>query len=243
MTWLNMSDAAQRGIRVTLLSSLAKETVVAIPTRYGDVTMTRDDAVCCGHIRYGDHWVEIASTGQIYASLEGVYKVKEGDLLVISSTSGPRGSPPRHYALLVDQGGMTDLTTPDFGTSDGTFKATQRDDEVLFDLGFQGEEENCGLQKWDRHSRFSVSAALMVNSALNLAAPNRCLMRLRCHAAALRRGPGLPVRARQSRGRKRCRLHGGLSPGAPRDSRNGNYTNGEWTAEAIDAWPPRGVAA
>ena len=35
-------------------------------------------------------------------------------------------------------------------------------------------------------------------------------------------------------GRKRCRLHGGLSPGAPRGSRNGNYKNGEWTAEAIE---------
>src|SRR2546421_2121637 len=51
MTWLNMSDAARRGIRVTLLSSLAKETSVAIPTRYGDITMTRDDPECCvGHI-------------------------------------------------------------------------------------------------------------------------------------------------------------------------------------------------
>ena len=36
MMWLNISDVAERGIRVTLLSSLAKETVVAIPTRYGD---------------------------------------------------------------------------------------------------------------------------------------------------------------------------------------------------------------
>jgi hypothetical protein len=35
-------------------------------------------------------------------------------------------------------------------------------------------------------------------------------------------------------GRKRCRLHGGLSPGAPRGSQNGNYTDGEWTAEAIE---------
>ena len=35
-------------------------------------------------------------------------------------------------------------------------------------------------------------------------------------------------------GRKRCRLHGGLSPGAPRGSRNGHYTNGDWTAEAIE---------
>ena len=46
MTWLNMSDAARRGIRVTLLSSLAKETMAAIPTRYGDVTVTRDNPEC-----------------------------------------------------------------------------------------------------------------------------------------------------------------------------------------------------
>jgi hypothetical protein len=125
MTWLNMSDAAQRGIRVTLLSSLAKETVAAIPTRYGDVAVTRE----------------------IYASLEGVYKVKEGDLVVISSPSGARGSPPRHYVLLVGQDGMTDLTGPDFGTSDGTFKATQRDDEVDFDLGFQKRKKKSAIYK------------------------------------------------------------------------------------------------
>src|SRR4051794_2744185 len=34
--------------------------------------------------------------------------------------------------------------------------------------------------------------------------------------------------------RKRCRLHGGLSPGAPRGSRNGNYRRWDWTAEAIE---------
>ena len=30
------------------------------------------------------------------------------------------------------------------------------------------------------------------------------------------------------RGRRWCRLHGGLSPGAPRQ--NGNFRNGDWTA-------------
>ena len=147
-TWLNMSDAAQRGIRVTLLSSLATETLAAIPTRYGDVTVTRDDAVCCvGHIRFRDQLVELASTGQIYASLEGVYKVKEGDLVVISSPSGARGSASRYYVLLVGQDGMTDLTGPAFGSSDGTFKATQRDDEVHFDLGFQKRQKKRAIYK------------------------------------------------------------------------------------------------
>jgi hypothetical protein len=78
--WLNMSDPAQRGIRVTLLSSLAKETAVVIPTRYGDIIMTRDSPECCnGHTRYLDQRIEIESAGPIYASLEGIYKVSEGD--------------------------------------------------------------------------------------------------------------------------------------------------------------------
>src|SRR6516165_4046519 len=147
MTWLNMSDAAQRGIRVTLLSSLAKETMAAIPTRYGDVTVTRDDPECCvGHIRFKDQLVELASTGQIYASLEGLYKVKEGDLVVMSFTSGTSRFPPRYYVLLVGQA-MTNLTGSDFGSSDGTFKATQRDDEVHFDLGFQKRQKKKAIYK------------------------------------------------------------------------------------------------
>jgi hypothetical protein len=36
------------------------------------------------------------------------------------------------------------------------------------------------------------------------------------------------------RGRKRCRLHGALSPGAPHGQKNGNFRNGNWTAEAIE---------
>jgi hypothetical protein len=34
------------------------------------------------------------------------------------------------------------------------------------------------------------------------------------------------------RGRKRCRIHGGLSPGAPRGKQNGNFKDGSWTCEA-----------
>lgn len=34
-------------------------------------------------------------------------------------------------------------------------------------------------------------------------------------------------------GRKRCRLHGGLSPGAPSGAKNGNYCDGFWTQEAV----------
>jgi hypothetical protein len=36
------------------------------------------------------------------------------------------------------------------------------------------------------------------------------------------------------RDRKRCRLHGGRSPGAPKGSGNGNYTSGDFTAQAAE---------
>jgi hypothetical protein len=149
ITWLNMSDVAQRGIRVTLLSKSAKETLVAIPTRYRNITVTRDDSECCvGHIKYGNQQVEIVSAGRIYASLEGVYKVNEGDLVVISSPSGTRGLPPRYHVLLVDHDRMTDLVTgTDFGTSDGTFKAIQRGDEVHFDQGFQKRQKKSAIYR------------------------------------------------------------------------------------------------
>jgi hypothetical protein len=45
---------------------------------------------------------------------------------------------------------------------------------------------------------------------------------------------GTPCQCPALRGRKRCRLHGGLSPGAPRGIGNGNYKDGAWTAEAIE---------
>ncbi|MFL6951261.1 MAG: HGGxSTG domain-containing protein [Xanthobacteraceae bacterium] len=36
------------------------------------------------------------------------------------------------------------------------------------------------------------------------------------------------------RGRRRCRLHGGLSPGAPRGAQNGNYKDASWTGKAFE---------
>ena len=31
----------------------------------------------------------------------------------------------------------------------------------------------------------------------------------------------------------KCRIHGGLSPGAPRGAANGRYVDGHWRAEAV----------
>ena len=32
----------------------------------------------------------------------------------------------------------------------------------------------------------------------------------------------------------KCRLHGGLSPGAPHGAANGRYVDGYWTSEAVE---------
>jgi hypothetical protein len=32
----------------------------------------------------------------------------------------------------------------------------------------------------------------------------------------------------------KCRIHGGLSPGAPRGTANGRYVDGYWTEEAVE---------
>jgi hypothetical protein len=57
------------------------------------------------------------------------------------------------------------------------------------------------------------------------------LRRAACCGAKTRAGDACQRPA--IRGKKRCRLHGGLSPGAPRGVKNGNFTSGDWTNEAI----------
>ena len=66
---------------------------------------------------------------------------------------------------------------------------------------------------------------------MNAASLSHLSQMSRCGA---RTRAGTPCQSAPIRGRSRCRLHGGLSPGAPKGSQNGNYTNGEWTAEAIE---------
>jgi hypothetical protein len=45
---------------------------------------------------------------------------------------------------------------------------------------------------------------------------------------------GTSCRCPAIRGRSRCRIHGGLSPGAPRGRGNGNFKDGYWTYEAVE---------
>ncbi|PZU11972.1 MAG: hypothetical protein DI605_01205 [Sphingomonas sp.] len=59
----------------------------------------------------------------------------------------------------------------------------------------------------------------------NLRAAPRCLAKGRS---------GKPCQSPATKGKARCRLHGGaVGSGAPHGSRNGAFTNGAWTEEAI----------
>jgi glucans biosynthesis protein len=52
----------------------------------------------------------------------------------------------------------------------------------------------------------------------------------RCGART--RTTGAPCKAPAMKGKARCRLHGGASPGAPKGEQNGNYRHGRRTQEA-----------
>jgi hypothetical protein len=54
----------------------------------------------------------------------------------------------------------------------------------------------------------------------------------RCGAHA--RTTGKPCMAPCLRGRRRCRLHGGWSPGAPRGAQHPNYRTGKYTRDAAE---------
>jgi glucans biosynthesis protein len=65
----------------------------------------------------------------------------------------------------------------------------------------------------------------LTRQLLNIRAARRCGAKTRAGGAC--QCPAI-------RGRSRCRIHGGLSPGAPRGDNNGNFKNGFWTAEAVE---------
>jgi hypothetical protein len=74
----------------------------------------------------------------------------------------------------------------------------------------------------------------MANNPMNQSRLTKQLMNIRAAprcGAATRSGDACQCPA--IRDRKRCRLHGGGSTGAPKGRGNGNYKDGAFTAEAI----------
>jgi hypothetical protein len=149
MTWLNSSDAARKGITISLLDPYIEQKEFDIVTRFGKVIVTKtlltNSECCTGHITYRDQAITMSATDEVYATLEGLYQVKEGDLIIISSPSGVRGMPPNYYIVLVDQRHLLNLSSPDFSTSDWTFKVSRKGDRVFFDLGYEERHRKTAL--------------------------------------------------------------------------------------------------
>jgi hypothetical protein len=78
-----------------------------------------------------------------------------------------------------------------------------------------------------RGAKFSEANPMNRDLSLRLAQMNdapRCGARTRSGTPC--RCPAMP--------NGKCRIHGGLSPGAPRGAANGSYRDGYWTLEAVE---------
>ena len=71
----------------------------------------------------------------------------------------------------------------------------------------------------------SLAGALVAFRLSNMNHAPRCMARTR---------RGTPCQCPATRGRARCRLHGGaVGSGGPKGERNGAFKSGVWTAEAV----------
>jgi hypothetical protein len=148
MTWTTAEEAKRHGIEAEAVSAppgvqttgimlSREETVLSVPTRYGEVSIVKSAEDCCkGAINFRSQKIDVGFAAKL-AGPEGVYQVKEGDLLVLRLTTDVRGMPDSLYVLLVDEQKIADLgNNMDLWNPLGTFKIIQQGNEVLFDLGF-----------------------------------------------------------------------------------------------------------
>jgi hypothetical protein len=135
--------------------------VLTVSTRFGDVIVSKDAADqcgCSGWIQFGSNSIRVGSSELLFASNEGVFPMKEGDVVLISIPAGVRNIPDQYYAILVDKNRFVDLTSGnrEFQTEDWTFKVRQKGNELLFDLGFKNGKRKMAVY---RNGMLTVSAA------------------------------------------------------------------------------------
>jgi hypothetical protein len=120
-------------------STIADAELLRVRTRFGTVFVVRSSDDCCmGYIRFRSEKIEVPSTGTVYAELKGVYRVPEGDVIVLSAPSGVRGMPPHPYVLVVNDKEIADITDHErMEPGEDTFRIVQKGNEIHFDLGFE----------------------------------------------------------------------------------------------------------
>lgn len=115
-----------------------EDPILMIATRFGEVAVFKDKGDCCsGWIQFGTNKIKLGSAGTLYASNEGVFPMKEGDVVIISIPVGAKGMPPQYRMILVNNNLFVDLSAEEFATEDWTFKVIRKGRELLFDLGFK----------------------------------------------------------------------------------------------------------
>jgi glucans biosynthesis protein len=120
-------------------------------------------------------------------------------------------------------------TNVDAMGSSGISQTVTGDDDVTVRTSSKGRSDAAAANRNAATRGIKIFADNPMDQELEIRLKNlerapRCGARTRAGTACQR--PAL-------RGRRRCRLHGGLSPGAPRGLKNGNFKNGDSTAEAI----------
>ncbi len=123
-------------------------TILIVKTRFGDVVIERDPVDnSSGWIRFRSTKIELRSAGTLSATKEGIFNMKEGDVLVLSVPAGAKGVPPSYYVFLVHENTLSDLTAEAFDSADWTFKVTRNGNELLFDLGFDNKKRKTAIYR------------------------------------------------------------------------------------------------
>jgi hypothetical protein len=121
-------------------SGSPEDYVLTVPTRFGSIIALKDKddpCGCSGWIQFGSNRIKVSSgADSFYASNEGVFPMKEGDVVIVSTPVGGK-MPWQHYVILVNNGLFVELSPEGFGTEDWTFKVRRNGNELLFDLGFK----------------------------------------------------------------------------------------------------------
>jgi hypothetical protein len=126
----------------------ASQALLTIPTRFGPVSVEKDGGECCiGTARFRSDRIQLGSPVDLSANLEGAFETAEGDVIVLSVPSA-RGMPHSYYVFLVNGTKMIDITPQEFGVSDdGEFKASQRGNEIFFNLGWDNGKHKRGFYR------------------------------------------------------------------------------------------------
>ncbi len=115
--------------------------------KYYGTKKYNDPCGCSGWIKFGSDKIKVVSAGSLYASNEGVFPMKEGDVVIVSIPTGARGVPPSYRVILVNNNLFVDLSSEDFTTEDWTFKPTRKGNDLLFDLGFKNGKRKTAVYR------------------------------------------------------------------------------------------------